>query len=221
MSPLPVNERLTSLQQVLDCPGDGLLNHAFQDWYYRIARFYPESCQEVVEWWQLWTYQGIAMQLYFFRHAQAEDAQMPDFDDFARQLTDKGIQRTKLAATALLNMGIEPARLYSSPRLRARQTADILAKAFKVEVLVREEVGFSFSNQEVENLIADLDNAHSVVFIGHEPSLSSTISMLIGGGELVMKKGGVARVDIFSRNPLKGTLVWLMSPKVLDQLGEE
>jgi phosphohistidine phosphatase len=161
------------------------------------------------------------MQLYFFRHAQAEDAQMPDFDDFARQLTDKGIQRTRLAAAALLTLGVELTRLYSSPRLRARQTADILAKALKLEVAVREEVGFSFSNQELEKLIGDVDNAHSVLFVGHEPSLSSTISMLVGGGELVMKKGGLARVDIYSRSPLKGTLVWMLSPKVLDHLGQD
>ncbi|MCB9454188.1 MAG: histidine phosphatase family protein, partial [Anaerolineaceae bacterium] len=125
------------------------------------------------------------MQLYFFRHAQAEDAQMPDFDDFARQLTEKGSQRTHVAAVALRELGVAPSRLYSSPRLRARQTAEVLAKELKIEVQVREDIGFSFSPNEVEKLVADLDSHEAVMFVGHEPSLSATISALIGGGELV------------------------------------
>jgi len=158
------------------------------------------------------------MKLYFFRHGHAEDADGPDFDDFARRLTDKGVERTQTAAHALVKLEIKPARLYSSPRIRARQTADILAKALGISVAVREEVGFGFNTEHIGPLIADVGTEDEVMFVGHEPDLSITVSKLISGGEMVMKKGGLARVDLFSRAPLRGALVWMIPPRVFDGL---
>jgi hypothetical protein len=43
---------------------------------------------------------------------------------------------------------------------------------------------------------------------------------LIGGGEIEMKKGGVARVDLVARSPLRGVLFWVLTPRVLDVMGE-
>ncbi len=158
------------------------------------------------------------MKLYFFRHGHAEDAQMPDFDDFTRALTPKGIERTEAAGKALVKLGVQPARLYSSPRARSRQTADILAKSLGTEVIVREEVGFGFHVAAVEALIAGLDASAEVMFVGHEPDLSATVSALIGGGEVVMKKGGLARVDIPEDRSLQGALVWLFAPRIFEAL---
>jgi phosphohistidine phosphatase len=158
------------------------------------------------------------MKLYFFRHGHAEDAQMPDFDDFTRNLTAKGIERTEMAGKALVKLGLKPAYLYCSPRARARQTADILAKAMGVSVAVHEEVGFGFSLQVVQTLIADLTNSDEIIFVGHEPDLSSTVSALIGGGDVLMKKGGLARVDVFANVPLRGTLTWMLTPTLLEAL---
>jgi phosphohistidine phosphatase len=156
------------------------------------------------------------MRLYFFRHGIAEDAQAPDFDDFARRLTEKGIERIQAASLALDRLGVKPVRLYTSPRLRARQTAEILAETLKVKADIREEVNFGFNPTLIEPMITGLTNDDEVMFVGHEPDLSVTVSRLIGGGEIEMKKGGVARVDIISHTPLRGTLVWLLTPKVLD-----
>lgn len=158
------------------------------------------------------------MKLYFFRHGHAEDAQAPDFDDFTRRLTDKGVERTQAAGKALVRLGLKPARLYSSPRTRARQTADLLAKALGVSVTVREEVGFGFNIQHIAALISDLGSEDEALFVGHEPDLSIAVSALIGGGEIVMKKGGMARVDLFARTPLRGALVWMLGPRIFDEL---
>lgn len=160
------------------------------------------------------------MKLYFFRHGQAEEAQMPDFDDFTRRLTNKGRARTAAAGRALVRLGVKPARLYSSQRARARETADILGKALGVEVIVREEVGFGFHVPVVETLTAGLDPTAEVMFVGHEPDMSATVSALIGGGEIIMKKGGMARVDTALDAPLHGALVWLLAPHVFDCIAE-
>lgn len=161
------------------------------------------------------------MKLYFFRHGQAEDVQMPDFDDFTRRLTDKGRERTEAAGKALVTLGVKPARLYSSQRARARETAEILGKILGVEVIAREDVGYGFHVPVVETLIADLSPNAEVMFVGHEPDLSATVSALIGGGEIVMKKGGMARVDISEVTPLHGALVWMLAPRVFDVIEEQ
>jgi phosphohistidine phosphatase len=53
------------------------------------------------------------------------------------------------------------------------------------------------------------------MLVGHEPDFSRTISALIGGGRVVMKKGGLARVDVESIDPPDGELVWLVTSKTL------
>jgi phosphohistidine phosphatase len=161
---------------------------------------------------------GQTMRFYFFRHGIAEDAQEPDFDDAARRLTDKGIERIQDAGRALVRLNIKPTRIYTSPRLRACQTAEILAEALNIPVMVQEELNFGFNPSLIEPLIADLGGEDEVMFVAHEPDLSVTIADLTGGGAVDMKKGGIARVDLISRAPLRGTLIWALTPKVLDVL---
>ncbi|MCA0458437.1 MAG: histidine phosphatase family protein [Chloroflexi bacterium] len=159
------------------------------------------------------------MELYFFRHGQAEDAQGPDFDDFARSLTDKGVERTQAAGRALLRLNIKPVRLYTSPRLRARQTAEILGAALGITSEARDEVNFGFNPHLIPAMLTEIGNDAAVMFVGHEPDLSITVGALTGGGEVEMKKGGMARVDLLARSPLRGMLMWLIAPRVLDVIG--
>jgi phosphohistidine phosphatase SixA len=51
--------------------------------------------------------------------------------------------------------------------------------------------------------------------VGHEPTFSATITTLIGGGRITLKKGALARVEITSFEPLSGDLLWLLQPKTL------
>ena len=155
------------------------------------------------------------MRLFFLRHAQAEDG---NSDDFHRSLTKSGAGRTATAARVMQALNIRPARIYSSPRVRAYQTAEIVANQLKLKVEVREEVNFDFNLQAVSDLIADLNPADEVVFVGHEPSMSMVVQGLTGAS-VAMKKGGLARVDLFDSASLQGTLIWLIAPKVFDALG--
>ena len=74
-------------------------------------------------------------------------------------------------------------------------------------------------SREVEQLAEGVNEGGELMFVGHEPSMSEVVGDLIGG-EVVMKKGGMARVDgTFFASPLEGELVWLIAPKVFDALG--
>ena len=155
------------------------------------------------------------MKLYFLRHGEAEEGK--DIEDHDRRLTTNGIERTSTAAKVMTKLDIVPLYIYSSPRVRARQTADILAQQLGMGVDIREELNFSFNLKAVEKLIAELKPEDDVMFVGHEPSFSATIGALTGG-RVEMKKGGLARVDVISTFPLRGMLVWLIAPKIFDVL---
>lgn len=158
------------------------------------------------------------MKLYFLRHGEAEEgADMPDHE---RRLTPRGIERVTHAAAIMRRLDIAPLYIFSSPRVRAWQTADIVAQALGMAVDRRDEVNFSFSVDAVRTLIAGLNADESVMFVGHNPSMSAVVHDLTGAA-LALKKGGLARVDLHSLNPLRAELVWLIAPKVFDSLDEE
>ncbi len=155
------------------------------------------------------------MKLYFLRHGIAEDIENAKGSDAARALTPKGIERMEISARVMAKLGVKPARLYSSPLTRARQTAEIVAKAVGVEVKIEPTVGPGFNPQAVSALIAGLSSADDVMFVGHEPDFSQVISALTGGSNITMKKGSLARLDVSANTRLlRCSLVWLIAPAV-------
>ena len=154
------------------------------------------------------------MRLYFMRHGLAQDF-TDEISDRERQLTDKGVANTKQAAQVIKALGLKLDHLYTSPLVRAQQTAEIVGKALGIKPEIREEVGLGFSITAVAALTHDLAPTSEVCFVGHEPSFSTTVASLIGG-RVVMKRGGLARVDIVSSQPLLGELVWLIAPKIFE-----
>lgn len=158
------------------------------------------------------------MKLYFLRHGEAEEG--VDMPDAERRLTPRGIERVTQAARIMRRLDIAPLYIYSSPRVRAWQTADIVAQALGMAVDIREEVNFSFNVDAVRQLISGLGEEESVMFVGHNPSMSTVVHDLTGAA-LSLKKGGLARVDLHSLNPLRAELVWLVAPKVFDSLNDD
>ncbi len=157
------------------------------------------------------------MKLYFVRHGKAQpgEGRMEDHD---RPLTPDGIARMETEAQVLARLGMKPDHIYSSPRLRAQQTAEILAKALKGEVEIREEVNFDFDVTAVAALTQGLPDDAEVMFVGHNPSMEDTIRALTGA-DVMMKVGSLARVDVTqAAAPLRGQLIWLLAPKVFDAL---
>ena len=151
------------------------------------------------------------------RHGKAEDQAPSDHD---RQLTADGAKRLETEAQVIARLGINPVRIYSSPRVRARQTAEIIANALGKQVEISEEVNFGFNVESVMKLVDGLPPNAEVMFVGHNPSMSQVVHML-SGANVEMKVGSLARIDLDSAPPaLHGHLVWLIAPKVFDALGK-
>ena len=157
--------------------------------------------------------------LYLVRHAIAAERGDDYPDDGKRPLTDRGIKRFRKIAKALAGMGVDVDVILSSPLVRARQTAEILAQALPGHPPIVESdallPGAAFS--ELAAALAEYDHAEGIAMTGHEPSIGAFAARLAGAkGEFDLKKGGACRIDV-ERLPVSGPgrLRWLATPKLL------
>jgi phosphohistidine phosphatase len=169
------------------------------------------------------------MNLYLMRHGIAVTADQPGIEsDSERPLTAKGTKRMRRAARGLRRLGISFDALLTSPLVRARQTAEIVADALGLEAQL-EEIPELAPQSSVDHLISRLtrfqDKEH-VLLVGHNPLLGHAASFLIAGKkeislEIELKKGGLCRIEIDGLPPgTPGTLHWFLTPKQLRQLGD-
>lgn len=157
------------------------------------------------------------MKLYFLRHGLAGERSEWKGDDAKRPLTDEGKEKTERAATTIAHWGLAFDLIISSPYDRAYQTAEIVARKLEMQdkLLKDDRLMPGFDVDQLTKLIADYSKAMRLVFVGHEPDFSQVVSQLIGGGRIVMKKGGLACVDLPDPQSLKGELLWLVTPKLM------
>ena len=133
--------------------------------------------------------------LWLLRHAEAADG----YPDDERPLTERGITQAQDAGRALETIRARVDACLSSPKLRARQTAELACAPLGVEVTIERRLsGEPFDAYE---LVAGLGD---VLLVGHDPSFSLTLHQLTGA-QARMKKGGLAGIA-------KGELVTLMRP---------
>jgi phosphohistidine phosphatase len=113
-------------------------------------------------------------------------------------------------------MGFKPAAVITSPKLRASQTAEIVADRLGLSVEVDDDLGGSLSLSTIDGILDRAGGPDSVVLVGHDPDFSELLAELIGSENVPMKKGALARID--AERPLSAgaaTLRWLIPPDLL------
>lgn len=165
------------------------------------------------------------MNLYLIRHAIAEE-ETPSGEDSQRGLTDKGAKRMRQIAKGLRTLGVEFDLILTSPYTRAQQTAEILADVFKIKKQVAASENL-VPMGDPDLLLAEINEKYSVLslaIVGHEPYLSTFVSLLTAGGspvEMTFKKGGVCHLSTDDlHHTHKATLEWLLTPGVLVEIGD-
>ena len=156
------------------------------------------------------------IELYFLRHAHAGDPEAWTGDDAARPLSDKGEKQAERLGTFLAGVGFTPDAIISSPKLRAAQTAEIVAKHLGIQISFDDRLAGAFEVETLETLLDDAGDPVRPVVVGHDPDFSDVLAELSGASRLPMPKGALARVDI--ERPLwagGGTLHWLVPPDLL------
>ena len=126
----------------------------------------------------------------------------------------------QLSARGMVRIGLQLDHLVSSPLTRAIQTAEIVGKALVLRPRVEAALAPGFDIAQLRRLLSDYSPTQRVMFVGHEPDLSTLIAALTGGGHVLMKKGGLALISVPHTTPLDGTLRYILPPKVLRALGE-
>lgn len=164
------------------------------------------------------------VELYLVRHAIAAPRGEEWPDDAKRPLTSRGVSRFKEAVEGLRALGVEVDEILTSPLVRAKQTADLLAAGLPGKPVVRTLDALA-SGHEPRAILAQLARAvrrRRVALVGHEPGLGELAAHLIGAGRaLPFKKGGVCRIDVESLTSRRaGALTWFLPPKLLRGLAK-
>jgi phosphohistidine phosphatase len=163
------------------------------------------------------------MNLYILRHGLAVDIGAAGFEkDSERPLTPKGERKLWRIAQALEELEISFDWILSSPYVRARRTAEILAEAqqSRKKVELTDHLTPGGSVKKLVELINRREPApEDVLLVGHEPYLSDLISLLLSGTSqvaVVMKKAALCKLSIEVLEPGHcATLEWLVTPKHL------
>jgi phosphohistidine phosphatase len=165
------------------------------------------------------------MNLYLLRHGIASDLGAGgNCEDAARELTEEGKHRLREIADGMERFGLEFDLIVSSPYARARQTAELIRKTYKkVPLQFCEALIPGGSSKQVVEFLHKLDPAtENILLVGHEPSLSEFLSLLISGetsAAIQMKKGGLCKIQIERlRHGRCGMLDWLLTPRQLRAL---
>jgi phosphohistidine phosphatase len=160
------------------------------------------------------------MRLHFLRHGIAEEHRL-GLSDSLRKLTPEGIKEMRLVARGMKSLDLKLDAIYTSPLVRARETAQIAAEALGLEDVVQEAealaCGCGFG--ELADLLSRIRPEGRVLLVGHEPDFSTLVGQLIGGGSVRMRKAALACVETSMVRPGVGELLWLLSPGHLRALG--
>lgn len=164
------------------------------------------------------------MELYLLRHGIAEDSrQSPTGSDSSRRLTAEGRDKILGIAENLKNAGYEIDRVISSPLIRARQTAEIVAKVFKIKheiILCDHLYPGSSAGDFLKELKSFRKDTEGLMAVGHEPFMSTFTEKVLGfqNGMIEFKKGGFCHLTLaWKGDSLQSVLHCLAPPKI--QLG--
>lgn len=170
------------------------------------------------------------MHLLVIRHARAENAQ--DFaktgaPDDLRPLTEEGRERMRAGLAGLRRMGTEIDVLATSPLVRARQTAEIVAVELDTPAIVElDQLRPDAPPHALGDWLRGAGQKETFAVVGHRPHLGELVGWLLTGRPksiVEIKKGGAVMLEVRARGtraprPGKARLRWSLTPRQLRQL---
>jgi len=157
------------------------------------------------------------MKLYFLRHGLAGDSKTWAGSDRLRPLTPQGVKQMDAVAEVLAGWNLQLGRILTSPLVRARQTAEIVARRLGMfdRLTQDERLSPGCKMAQLSELLHDYPSQGDWMLVGHEPDFSGMLTGLVGSGRIQLAKGGLACAELVHRDPLKGELLLLVTPEVL------
>src|SRR5919197_1220303 len=138
-------------------------------------------------------------ELYLVRHGVAEERSEKWPDDAKRPLTADGMSKMKKASRGLARLGVAFDVIVTSPLVRTRQTAEILAAELDGPPPIVNADSLA-PGGTYSALLADLEK-HArktrIALVGHEPGIGELAARLVGSRHPIeFKKGAVCRIDV-------------------------
>ena len=160
----------------------------------------------------------LTTRLYIIRHSVAEDVAEAG-GDHARRLTKKGRKAFGRLVRRLEESGMEIDLVATSPLVRTRETAAVLAETLtnppRIEVVDALAPGSDWQAL-VEWTVQQ--GAERVAWVGHNPRVGRLVALTIGAGSAAvrMQKGAVAAIRLDDGPGQPGELEWLATPGLVD-----
>lgn len=166
------------------------------------------------------------MECLLFRHGIAVEPEEWEGAEENRPLTEKGKKRTREAAEGLAALDCTPTHLFTSPFVRAYDTARLLRAVVcpSLKVETREELAVGAKPEQLIAFLQTLPPDSVVVCVGHEPLLGDVAGLLVCGKALPgfhLKKAGAAWIEVDGvMKSGQGHLCWWLQPAQLRALGK-
>src|SRR5262249_4422492 len=158
-------------------------------------------------------------EIYLVRHAIAEERGEAWPDDAKRPLTDAGMSRMRKSARGLARLGVAFDVVLTSPLVRAKQTADILAAGVnpRPPIVTIESLSPGGGFAAITSDLAKHAKKTRIALVGHEPGIGEFAARLVGSRHAIeFKKGAVCRIDLDALPPGgPGNLRWLLTPQIM------
>lgn len=154
----------------------------------------------------------MATEVWLLRHGEAVPHGARS--DSERELTPHGEGQAQVAGRALALLSLEFDQCYTSPKLRARETARLACEELGVNFEEVSQLAAGFDAADLRDLLHAHDDGARVLLVGHEPDLSGVVGDLTGA-RIDLKKGAVAAVLVEGS---RGELFALLRPRELEAM---
>lgn len=155
----------------------------------------------------------MARQLWLLRHGEAEPhGARPDAE---RRLTPRGEEQSTVAGLALAVLGPSFAHVFTSPKVRGRDTARLAAPPLGLEPVDHAPLASGFSRDDAVELLGAVEGDERLLVVGHEPDFSQVVHDLTGA-RVDFKKGGIAGIRM--EGTRGGELIVLLRPRELEAI---
>jgi len=163
------------------------------------------------------------LELYLIRHGIAAERGEEYPDDSKRPLTSSGMSKLREEAKGLNELDVGFDLIITSPLVRTKQTAEIIASTLKEkpQLVTSDALAPAGTPAGVVQELARHAKHARIALVGHEPNLGELAARLIGAkSSIEFKKGAICRID-FEVLPPKGIghLRWFIPPRILRKLG--
>jgi phosphohistidine phosphatase len=159
------------------------------------------------------------MEIYLFRHGIAIERAAHRGPDEERALTPEGRRKVQRVAKAMRTMRLSFDVIFSSPLVRALQTAEIVADVLRMRkrLQLTEHLKPARSPREQVGWLKTIrPSAEKILLVGHEPNFSELASYLLTGNErmtIYFKKAGLCKVTADHFRAGGATLEWFLTPR--------